>query len=512
MKYFLFLLFLISQVSIGQITDAKLNADVHKKKLGIANYGIVGEDDEYFYSLTNQSKKDSKREYQINQYNKKTLATAYSGSVTAALSNQKGILFHSIKTIAGQSYFFQVKQEKDGSAVVFSQKFDKQCKLSDEVVYLDTIPNLEDAANPYSYATDKISILVSEDQSKFAIKKNNYFDEGSQTIAYKVFNKDQNAIGTSTAKVPNHRKNFIELACVFQNNGDLVLLGMHHNGRDTGVFTSNPMVELYVLDLKKGAVKTTRIKSKRGKVMSASLCVDSKRNLVIISGVTAKSWERYNSAFTVHYDLSTNALKPINEKALTEAVFPAVQKYKRVSPINEYHVQKVLLKSNGESVMMLEKQHIIKSHEMGSQIIYTSHYARDIYVINSTSVGKITWMSLIPKNSMPDYPNTLRAQFMVTVKKNKTYLVFSDIKENSKSMTKFVIKPAIFKLSDCVSVMVTIDARGKMKKSVLFKGKQSKVVVQPMQSVYGAKSDQFLLFGCNGLMGRKYQYGRVNIK
>ena len=469
------------------------------------NYGVVAEDDKYFYVMMDFLPRRDIKTLTISQYDKSTLEIVKTQDVQPAFKNDKKVRVHSVHNVEGQLYFFQVKPSDKG-VIVFAQKIGADLKLNPEVIYIDTLDVTIGSDKGTDYVLSKVSIVQSTKGSKIAVFIDNNELSEKKEFTYKVFDKELKVLVRKQISLPNKGKYFNLQSFVLEESVDVMLLGKY-SSVSLQILKNEPLPKaiFYAFQVKKDNKKILELElSLEGKnIKYIGLNNDEKNNRLVLGGFYSTEDLGVNGSFFVFIDKSAFTISTKNSKAFPANFLSKKSHFVGVDNENKYTIDKIVVNESGEPILFAELYYdLIYVKENFSTS--TTTYQHDVIVVGADKNGLTKWNVKLPKLCLMPYDYSLKPQYISMVHGDKVYVSFMEDKKYLTSIDGHEIDKVMKADATLIPVLVTIDNNGKAVKKRFFADAKDKSLIEPTQSFESTTS--------NVIYNWHYDYKKKNIR
>jgi hypothetical protein len=479
---------------------------------GSYNYGVVAEDDKYFYAMMDFAQKRDSKTLTISQYDKLTLAIIKTQEIQPAFKSDKKVLVHSVRNIGGQLYFFQVKASNNG-VLVYAQKIGDDLKLNAETKCIDTLDITVTEDKGDDFVLSRVAIKSSSKSTKMAIyiAYNELSDK--KDFAFKIFDKDLNTITKKKISLPNKGTYFNLQDFVLEESADVILLGK---------YTASSLKETKNEPLQKATYCVFQVKKDYKKVLEQELAIegkslkyiglhnDEKNNRLVLGGFYATEDLGVNGSFFIFIDKSTFAISTKNSKAFPANFLSKTSHFIGVDAENKYTIDKIVLNENDEPILFAELYYeIIMVKENFST--YTTTYQHDVIVVAADKNGLTKWSVKLPKPCLMPWNYALNPQYISLISNDKIYVSFMEDKKHLTAIDGYEVDKVMQANVKLTPILVTIDKNGKATKARFFSDPKDKTHMDPTLSAISSIPNTIYNWHYN-FKKKNIQYRKISLK
>lgn len=518
MKNLFSLLYFLALTASVSAQTVKWGAE-HPTEERNAASAILGVDDAGFYVLETDYRFGGKKHFFLEFYNHKLNQVKKEKLELKQGDGEKSIEGFYMSR-AGTLWFLSSYNNKSQDKVYFfSQTVDKKLlKPKNDLKKLAEIPDANNTriglftlADSYKYRDGGFSFVRSSDSSKILItgtfpnKKN---DESSQ-FSLSVFSDEMSELWQKKVILPYKADLFDVYAFNVDNDGDVLILGKLYEKSRKEQKNKEANYKYLMLRFSKDKDKPDElVLNLDGKFVTDIKITSHDNGNYICSGMYSKKGGNADGCFFAEMDSETGetikkSIKEFSPEFMTEGMsekrkkkaLERLKEDKGLKNFSAYDIKDLIRRDDGGCVLVAERFwiEIYQYYDMNSKTYRTRtiyHY-EDILVINISPEGAIDWVTKIPKWQATTNSALLFFSYALAVVGDKIHIVYNDDEDNAKAFTG---SDSFTGEKNSVTLLITIDAAGKIKRKELFNNKEEEIITVPKAAVQ-INDNQLILLG-----------------
>jgi len=351
---------------------------------------------------------------------------------------------------------------------------------------------------------DSTKILLYSDIKEKGSDAENYF--------FKTFDSNLNSIWENTITLMYSSKLFSIQKYVVDNEANVHILGkvtVERKDREKGepayfytmlsYFHSTKEMKEFIPDV--GDAYTSGIGIKP----------DKSGNIIAAGFYSEKSANSLKGVFLMKINIASKSVivqkvKPFDVEFLT--LFLSENKASKGKELYSYVIDHIHVDQNDDIIVMAEQYYVQVYTSTNSSGYTTTRYIYNynhIISVKFSSVGEVLWWAKIPKLQRSGSPTYF--SYMYAVKNNSVYVLYNEHKKNIDNLDPKKMA-TLANPKDAITVLVAIDATGKVDKMSMFEAKddEGNTIFKPTTSKYLSPYENLAL----SVRGKKFKLGKIS--
>jgi len=377
------------------------------------------------------------------------------------------------------------------------------------------------------------SVQLSPDGTKIGIVKFNSVQEDQPlSIGYKMLDASLKAVWSGSIELPYKQQFFDLTSYEMGNDGQLFLLGkawklewkFGSSGKSKTKISKqkkglpNYSYKCLIFEIKTKTLKQVDVGVKDSYVTDVSMRYLQDSNQLYLAGFFSEQWgSSIRGTFNKSIDVELAQVVQAKQKKFNQRFLELFLSSKKVKKLQggkngnyelaNFRLDNLTIKEDGSALVVAEQYYVKMNTSstvesdgfISTRTNYTYHYG-DIVAVYINQNGEIRWTAKIPKHQISYNDGGPFSSYIINVERDKVYLVFNDHRNNVENWNEGKEIQKMGSPRSSITVVVSINNQGIMKREQLFSAKESNVVFRPKSSWYNRDtrgSNRIYLFGLN---------------
>lgn len=350
---------------------------------------------------------------------------------------------------------------------------------------------------------DSTKILLYTDLKEKKDEPESYF--------FKALDQNLNPIWENTISLPYDSKSFDIERYVIDTKGNLHILGKvkkDKKERERG----EPAYYYTLLSYFYATKEIKEFKPDIGDAFTSGIGIkpDKDGNIIATGFYSEKSAYSLRGAFYMKINTSTKTVITQKVKDFDNdflSLFLSERKISKGGELYNYSIDHIETDKDGNTVIVAE-QYYVETYTSTNSSGYTStryvYNYNHVLVVKFSPQGDVLWWAKIPKRQRSG--NATYFSYMYAMKNNNIYVMYNEHKKNLENMDPLKMV-TLANPKDAVTVLVAIDAAGKISKVPMFEAKDQDgaTIFKPTTAKHLSDSEYLVL----SIRGKKYKLGKV---
>ncbi|RYD83224.1 MAG: hypothetical protein EOP53_01480 [Sphingobacteriales bacterium] len=469
--------------------------------------GIIGRDANGFYVLA--QKTIGRDEVYLEKYDNKS-NRIFQKELTFPAPDGKKVNFEKLIMVDGQMLMF---------TSFYNRKLDKNyafvTKVSNNGESDKSFKQIDEITAEKKRNNGNFDFILSHDSTKILVYHNEPYEKNAQErFSVKVMDKNLNFIWEKDISVPFRDKDFRISDYTVSNDNKVYMLARIQEGNREKK-GGRPNYKYIILSYgEKDKTPNEYLVSLGEKFISdINFQLNNQNNLVCAGFYSLKNSSGVGGTFYMTIDSKTKAVtnksvKDFDEKILGQFMSERKAR-KNNSELQNYDLRKLITKEDGGSVLVAEQYYVVEhtyTDKNGTHTTYYYHY-NDVILVDIAKSGEINWVSRIPKMQVTANDGGYYSSFAICVYKDKINLVYNDNKKNIEKYDPKKLR-SMGKVKKTVTMLVTVDSKGKYTKTPLFTNKKKAAIARPKLYLQTTKDEMVM----QAIKGRNFMYGALRFE
>lgn len=353
-------------------------------------------------------------------------------------------------------------------------------------------------------------IRVSPDSTKFLIINiPDYERKATQKVELKILDTEYKEFETIAIEFPYKDKDFGFHSFAIDTIGNIHMLAeVKKETKEKG--TSRYEYKIYTYFKKSESLHEYKVELNKNYISRISMKIDKMNNLVCAGFYSDKNSFNMKGIFYMRINPDIKDVDVIKTTDFTKnflQLFMSERRAKKQKGLHHLVIRGLVLKEDGGIILLSEYYHYYTTTTTDSRgnTRTTHHYVyNDIVVANIDKSGTIEWWTHIPKNQHTTNDGGPFSSFSYALKEDKIHIIFNEHKKLVNDLSPEKRRNVPFRKS--ITVLVTIDTKGKAKKKPLFQAKEGKTIVRP-KFYLQSSNNQLIMFA---QLSKSYRFVKMN--
>jgi len=509
---------------------------------------IIHSDQEGFYALRVQGlgNKKTKPNIFVEYYDKNKMRLKKSVELDLKFKNKRRD-FEDILVAGGNMYFLtSFNNQAKKKNYLFAQKVNKTTlrpsKQLTKLAEVDTKNLYQEGGFRHHLSKDTSKILL---YSMLPKKKRQ-----PERFSLQVFDNQLTPIWEKEVQLPFNDENFTVQEYKVDNEGNVYMLGMIHEGGKAMKKDDKPNYQYVVLAYRNNgnAVEEYKVKLNKKFITDLTFRVDNSGDLIFSGFYSDKGTYSVKGTYFFRLNPETKEIYNKNLKAfdfqfLTEylsdnkvAKAKKSAKKGKTPELYRYALDDLILRSDGGAVLVAEQYYVQRRNNNNDFYGYGGglygygapgigfrnrsnfynnnfyadeyeYYYNDIIVVNIQPNGEIEWTARIPKQQISTNDGGYFSSYAMSIVKDKFYFVFNDNIKNYEPK-KNPDKWYSYTGRNSVITLAEVNKDGAVDLQPLFGETEASIITRPKVCKQVGRNDMIIY----GERGRNFRFGNLVFK